>query len=81
MLTSTLSQNGQTTIPAKIRQFLQIAPRDKLVYHIEGSRVILENSASCTDALYGSFQSNRTPPTKAQLRAARHASLKQQLER
>lgn len=73
MTTSTLSQNGQTTIPAKVREFLHVGPSDKIVYQFEGSRVFLEPSAASTDALYGSLKSGRKPPTKAELRAARKA--------
>lgn len=73
MTTSTLSQNGQTTIPSKVREFLQIGPSDKIVYQFEGNRVFLEPADSSTDALYGSLQSNRKPPTKAELHAARKA--------
>lgn len=73
MTTSTLSQNGQTTIPSKVREFLHVGPSDKLLYRIEGERVFIEPAASSTQALYGSFKSSRKPPTKAELRAARKA--------
>ncbi|MDR1284251.1 MAG: AbrB/MazE/SpoVT family DNA-binding domain-containing protein [Opitutaceae bacterium] len=73
MTTSTLSQNGQTTIPAKVREFLHIDPVDKLLYRFEGNRVIIEPAASSTQALYGSFHTNRKPPAKRDLQAARKA--------
>lgn len=69
--TSTLSQNGQTTIPAKVREFLHIEPSDKLVYHFEGNRIFLEPAVASTEALYGVFKSGRKPPTKQELLAAR----------
>lgn len=71
MTTSTLSQNGQTTIPAKIREFLHVGPSDKLLYRFDGDRVFIEPAAASTQALYGSFTSHRTPPTKEELQAAR----------
>ena len=73
MTTSTLSQNGQTTIPAKVREFLRVGPSDKLVYHFEGERVFIEQAASSTQALYGALSSHRKAPSKAELRAARKA--------
>jgi len=71
MTTSTLSQNGQTTIPAKVREFLHIGPSDKLVYQFEGNRIFLEPAVASTEALYGVFKSGRKPPTKEELLAAR----------
>lgn len=73
MTTSTLSQNGQTTIPVKVRKFLQVGPSDKLLYRFDGERVFIEPAAASTQALYGSFRSDRRPPTKVELRAARKA--------
>ena len=73
MTTSTISQNGQTTIPVKVRQFLHVGPNDKIVYQFEGDRIFLEPAISSTDALYGAFRSKRTPPTKDELRMARNA--------
>lgn len=71
MTSSTLSQNGQTTIPAKVREFLHIGPSDKLIYRFEGDRVVLETAPSSTEALYGSLKSNRKPPTREEIETAR----------
>ena len=79
MTTSTIAQPGQTTIPAKVREVLHVGPSDKLVYRFEGDRVFLEPAVSSTEALYGSFKSNRKPPTKEELRVARKASLAKKL--
>lgn len=73
MTTSTLSQNGQTTIPAKVREFLHVGPSDKLLYRFDEGRVFIEPAAASTQALYGSFKSHRKPPTKEELRTARKA--------
>lgn len=73
MTSSTLSQNGQTTIPSKVREFLRVGPRDKILYQFEGNRVFIESASASTEALYGSLKSNRKPPTKAELHAARRA--------
>jgi AbrB family looped-hinge helix DNA binding protein len=79
MTTSTLSQNGQTTIPAKVREFLHVGPSDKLLYRIDEGKIILEAASSSTEALYGSFKSGVKAPTKEELRAARRASVASKL--
>jgi bifunctional DNA-binding transcriptional regulator/antitoxin component of YhaV-PrlF toxin-antitoxin module len=73
MTSSTISQNGQTTIPSKVREFLRVGPSDKIVYQFEGNRVFLEPASASTEALYGSLKSKRKPPTGDELRAARRA--------
>ena len=73
MTTSTLSQNGQTTIPAKVREFLHVGPSDKLLYRFDGERVFIESASTSTEALYGSLKSNGKPPSKEELRKARTA--------
>jgi len=73
MTSSTLSQNGQTTIPAKVREFLHVGPSDKLIYRFEGNRVVLETAPSSTEALYGSLKSNRKPPALEEIQKARKA--------
>ena len=42
MSVSVLTRKGQTTIPKEIRKFLNIGPRDKILYIVEGDRVILK---------------------------------------
>ena len=73
MTSSTISQNGQTTIPVKVRKFLHVGPSDKLLYRFDGERVFIEPVASSTEALYGALKSNRKAPTKSQLVKARKA--------
>jgi AbrB family looped-hinge helix DNA binding protein len=71
MTTSTLSSNGQTTIPAKVRQFLHLESNHKILYRFKGDRVVLEPVRSSTEALYGSLKTTKKAPTPAQLRKAR----------
>jgi AbrB family looped-hinge helix DNA binding protein len=73
MTTSTISANGQTTIPAKVREFLHLGPADKVFYRFEDNRVVLEAAVSSTEALYGAFKTDKKAPTKEQLRALRKA--------
>jgi bifunctional DNA-binding transcriptional regulator/antitoxin component of YhaV-PrlF toxin-antitoxin module len=68
MTTSTLSQNGQTTIPVKVRQFLNLEPSHKIFYRFEGEYVIMEPVRASTASLYGSLKTDRKPPTAAQLK-------------
>lgn len=73
MTTSTLSQNGQTTIPAKVRQFLHLEPNQKILYRFEGEQVVLEPVRASTDSLYGSLKTDKKRPTAAQLKVVRQA--------
>jgi len=73
MTTSTLSQNGQTTIPVKVRKFLRLQPNHKILYRFEGNQVVLEPVRASTASLYGSLKTDKKPPTAAQLKAARQA--------
>jgi len=73
MTTSTLSENGQTTIPVKVRQFLKLEANHKILYRFEGGHVVLEPVRSSTDALYGSLKTTKKAPTPAQLQKARAA--------
>jgi AbrB family looped-hinge helix DNA binding protein len=41
MLSSTVTKNGQTTIPRQIREALGIKPGDRLVYAVEGDCVTI----------------------------------------
>lgn len=38
---STITSKGQTTIPKKVREFLHLKPKDKIVYVPDGKRVFL----------------------------------------
>ncbi len=73
MNTSTISSNGQTTIPAKVREFLNVGPSDKVIYRFEGNHVVMEAVASSTEALYGALKTTKKAPTKENLRALRKA--------
>ena len=42
MPVSVLSKKGQTTIPKEIRKFLKLESKDKILYQIEGKRVIIK---------------------------------------
>jgi AbrB family looped-hinge helix DNA binding protein len=42
MPVSVLTKKWQTTIPKDIRNFLNLEPNDKILYQVEGERVILK---------------------------------------
>jgi antitoxin PrlF len=57
MITSKLSTKAQTTIPQPIRAALHLQEGDELVYHIDGSRVILTKAkkSSAVDDPFRTF--------------------------
>lgn len=69
MTLSTLSSNGQTTIPIEIRKFLGVAPSEKLLYRIEDGKVILETVGSSTESLFGSLSVDEQPGDEAKARS------------
>ena len=42
MSMSVLTKKGQTTIPKDIRNFLNLAPNDKILYLREGNKVVIK---------------------------------------
>jgi antitoxin PrlF len=42
MSVSVLTKKGQTTIPKDIRNFLNLAPNDKILYLMEGNKVVIK---------------------------------------
>jgi AbrB family looped-hinge helix DNA binding protein len=42
MSMSVLTKKGQTTIPKDIRNFLNLAPNDKILYLMEGNKVVIK---------------------------------------
>ncbi len=72
MTLSTLSSNGQTTIPMEIRKMLGIEPSDKILYRVENGRVFLEGMGANTEDLYGSLSPNpNASPAKSEAEARR----------
>jgi antitoxin PrlF len=64
MLTSTLTERGQTTIPAEVRKALKLQPKQRLTYEIcEGGVLIRPETESLMD-LAGSLKSDVPAATK-----------------
>jgi len=69
MPVSILTQKGQTTIPKEIRKFLKLEPNDKILYQVEGQRVILKPLKGNILDLRGSVTAKKQPIDFDKLRA------------
>ena len=74
MLTSTITEKGQTTIPAEVRKALSLKPHQRLTYEIcEGGVVVRPETENLMD-LAGSLKSDVPAASKAQERATARAA-------
>jgi AbrB family looped-hinge helix DNA binding protein len=71
--TSTLSRNGQTTVPKEVREHLGLQPNQKLLYRMEAGRVYVEAVPSSSEALHGCLKVSRERQPKRTLEASRKA--------
>lgn len=55
---SALTEKGQTTIPAPIRQFLGLKPGQIVTFEKQGKDVLVKNQAQLVNELYGSIKTN-----------------------
>lgn len=55
---SSLTVKGQATIPAPIRKFLHLRPREKIVFAIVDGSVILRNAQKNILDFKGAFKTN-----------------------
>ena len=75
MLLSVLTSKGQTTIPKEIREFLGLKPKDRLLYLIEGNKVILKPLQGDILELRGSVRPKKRPEDFEAIRAATQKAL------
>jgi AbrB family looped-hinge helix DNA binding protein len=68
MIRSTLTDRGQTTIPAKVRKVLGLKPRQQLIYEICEDGVIIRPETETLMDLAGSIESKVTAGSKQQQR-------------
>ena len=61
MSVSKLTRKGQTTIPKDIRKFLRLEPEDKILYLVEGEKVILRPLKGNILELRGSVAVRKEP--------------------
>ena len=61
MSVSVLTKKGQTTIPKDIRNFLDLAPNDKILYLMEGNKVVIKPLKGNILDLKGSVKTKDKP--------------------
>ena len=61
MSMSVLTKKGQTTIPKDIRNFLNLAPNDKILYLMEGKKVVIKPLKGNILDLKGSVKAKGKP--------------------
>jgi bifunctional DNA-binding transcriptional regulator/antitoxin component of YhaV-PrlF toxin-antitoxin module len=80
ILRSTITDRGQTTIPAAIRKALKLKPRQGLTYEIRQEGVLIRPEAESLTDLAGCLKCKVPPGTKSQEREkAREARLSRYL--
>lgn len=52
--TTTITQRGQVTLPAKVRRTLGVKPHEKVTFQVEGQEVRLVPSAFTLESAYAS---------------------------
>ena len=69
MSMSVLTKKGQTTIPKDIRNFLNLAPNDKILYLMEGNKVVIKPLKGNILDLKGSIKTKDKPIDLKNLRS------------
>jgi antitoxin PrlF len=79
-LTSTITDRGQTTIPAAVRKALKLKPRQRLIYEVREDGVLIRPDRESPIDLAGRLKTEITAGTKAEERdKARAARLRRYL--
>ncbi len=68
MIRSTLTDRGQTTIPAEVRKALGLKPRQQLTYELREGGVLVRPETQTLMDLAGSIKSAVRPGSKQQER-------------
>jgi AbrB family looped-hinge helix DNA binding protein len=68
MLKSTITERGQTTIPAEVRKALSLKPHQRLTYEIRDDGVVIRPEAENLMDLAGSLKSDVPAASKAEER-------------
>jgi bifunctional DNA-binding transcriptional regulator/antitoxin component of YhaV-PrlF toxin-antitoxin module len=64
-LTSTLTDRGQTTIPAAVRKAFKLKPRQQIIYEIRGEDVLIRSDRENPIELASCLKSEVMAGTKA----------------
>jgi antitoxin PrlF len=78
MIHSTITERGQTTIPASIRKALNLKSHQRIVYEMRDEGVLIKPETETLMDLAGSLKSMIKPQSKAE---EREASRQARLER
>lgn len=62
MTISTLTSKGQATIPKPIRDFLGLAPRERIAFSIEDGQVIIKRASFTTAEVAGCLKQTKAKP-------------------
>ena len=69
MSVSVLTKKGQTTIPKDIRNYINLAPNDKILYLMEGNKVVIKPLKGNILDLKGSVKTKDKPIDFKKLRS------------
>lgn len=69
MITSMITSKGQTTIPREVREALHIGVSDRLLYEVDGDRVVIHPLKGDVFSLRGSIPARRKAESAASVRA------------
>lgn len=72
MITSKITERGQTTIPSQVRQVLRLDPGSQLIYEVREDSVVIRKTKSFLDA-YGALRKGHAKKQLAFKRARREA--------
>lgn len=57
MTLATITSKGQTTIPKKFRDQLNLSPRQRIAFELRGEELIITRASASIDELAGSLKS------------------------
>ncbi len=60
MLASNITSKGQVTLPAAIRKQLNLKAGDRIVFTLEGNKIIAEPVTDDVSSLFGTINTNKT---------------------
>ncbi len=60
MLASSITSKGQVTLPAAIRKQLNLKAGDRIVFTLEGNKIIAEPVTDDVSSLFGTINTNKT---------------------
>lgn len=59
--TTTVTQRGQVTLPAKVRRLLGVSPKDKVVFRVESGSIQVQKPAFTLESAFGSVKPLQRP--------------------